>query len=146
MRFVLFSVLVGLTQVRGGAHADGRSSGPAYLLIVNADNPTTAVDRRFVVDCFLKRATRWYHDEAIHPVDLEPDSPTRRRFSEEVLSRSVAAVKSYWQQMIFSGHGVPPPELDRDDQVVEFVRRNNGALGYVSPTATLVGVKIISVR
>ena len=49
-----------------------------------------------------------YHP--IRPVDLRPNAATRRLFSERMLRRSVAAVRSYWQQRIFSGRGVPPPE------------------------------------
>jgi hypothetical protein len=39
--------------------------------------------------------------------------------------------------MIFSGKAVPPPALDTDAAVVEFVRRNPYAVGYVSPTTVL---------
>jgi ABC-type phosphate transport system substrate-binding protein len=63
-----------------------------------------------------------------------------------VLKRSVAAVKSYWQQKVFSGQNVPPPELDSDQQVVTFVLRNPGAVGYVSSAANVEGVKTLSLR
>jgi hypothetical protein len=70
----------------------------------------------------------------------------RRRFSDEVLHRSVSEVKSYWQQRIFSGRDVPPPELDTDDQVVTYVLRHAGAVGYVSAEAALNGTKVLEVR
>jgi ABC-type phosphate transport system substrate-binding protein len=125
---------------------DVHSNTTAFRVIVNPVNPTTSIDRRFLAEAFLKKTTRWPHDEQIRPVDLEPDSPTRRRFSEDVLKRSVAAVKSYWQQMVFSGQNLPPPELDSDEQVVKFVLRNPGAVGYVSATANIDGVKVLSLR
>jgi hypothetical protein len=70
----------------------------------------------------------------------------RRRFCEEVLSRSVAAVKSYWQQLIFSGRAVPPPELDTDEEVVRYVAKYSGAIGYVSGASELSGVKVVAVK
>jgi ABC-type phosphate transport system substrate-binding protein len=120
--------------------------GPSFRLIVNPGNPSAGVDRAFLSEAFLKKTTRWPNDELIRPVDLAPDSPARRRFSDDVLKRSVAAVKSYWQQMVFSGRGLPPPELDSEDQVVRFVLKNLGAIGYVSGTANLDGAKVIPVR
>ena len=82
----------------------------------------------------------------IRPVDQSADSAVRRRFSEEVLQRSVTAVRSYWQQVIFSGRDVPPPELAGDGTVLEFVRNHTGAVGYISGSASSAGAKVLSVR
>jgi ABC-type phosphate transport system substrate-binding protein len=99
-----------------------------------------------LIDVFLKRTTRWNDGEAIRPVDQRPDSTARRRFSETILQRSVAAVKSYWQQRIFSGRDLPPPELDSDDAVVSYVTKHRGAVGYVSGTAKLERAKPVQIQ
>jgi ABC-type phosphate transport system substrate-binding protein len=55
-------------------------------------------------------------------------------------------VKSYWQQQIFSGRDVPPPEKQTENDVVAFVRSNPGAIGYVSKGVDIGrGVKALSV-
>ena len=95
---------------------------------------------------FLKKLSRWNDVEVVRPVDLRPDSPVRRAFSEEILKRSVPAVKNYWQQLVFSGRDVPPPELDSDEDVVKYVLRYPGAVGYVSGTAEIRGAKVLSVK
>jgi ABC-type phosphate transport system substrate-binding protein len=115
-------------------------------IIVHPQNPITSLDRKFVADAFLKKVTRWPHDEQIRPVDLDADSAVRRRFSEDVLKRSVAAIKSYWQQMVFSGRGVPPPELDAEELIVRYVLRNPGAIGYVSGATTVETAKVVPIR
>jgi ABC-type phosphate transport system substrate-binding protein len=117
-----------------------------YRVIVHAQNPATSVDRAFVADAFLKKTTRWRDGELILPVDLSGDATARRDFTADVLKRSVVAVRSYWQQLIFSGRDVPPPELDSDVAVVKYVREHRGALGYVSSSADVSAIKIISVK
>ena len=119
---------------------------PAYRVIVHRDTPQAALERRVVADMFLKKASRWPGGEAVRPVDLASDSAVRQRFSEDVLGRSVAAVKSYWQQLIFAGRGVPPPELESEDEVTLFVMRHPGSIGYVSGGASVPGVKVLDVR
>jgi ABC-type phosphate transport system substrate-binding protein len=128
----------------GSVHADSRTG--TFRLIVNPTNPATSADRQFLLDAFLKRVTRWENGEAIRPVDLTGDSLVRRRFSAEVLGRSVGAVQSYWQQAIFSGRDVPPPELESDEAVVQYVLRYPGAIGYVSDTADVKAVNNLAVR
>jgi ABC-type phosphate transport system substrate-binding protein len=117
----------------------------AYRVIVHPKNPLTSVDRRFLQDAFFKKVTRWPNDTVIRPADLRPNSTARSAFSQEVLARSVAAVKAYWQQRIFSGRGVPPPEFESEDRVVAYVLEYDGALGYVSASSDLKGAKAVTV-
>jgi hypothetical protein len=117
-----------------------------YRIIVHPSNATTAAERAFVADLFLKKVTRWSEGEVAKPVDLRPNSAVRKRFSEGMLKRSVGAVRSYWQQRIFSGRDVPPPELESEDAVVAFVARYPGAIGYVSAGAKLAGVRELGLR
>jgi ABC-type phosphate transport system substrate-binding protein len=119
---------------------------PVYQVVVHPNNPTSTVDRGLLEDAFLKKITTWPTGELIRPVDLAPGSPVRRKFTEDVLKRSVEAVRGYWQQRIFSGRDVPPPELDTDDDVVRYVLKYEGGVGYVSGGAALNGSKVLSVR
>jgi ABC-type phosphate transport system substrate-binding protein len=139
------ALTLAVSLLAGATQGEPREA-QAFQVIVHPSNPADSVDRKFLADAFLKKATRWTHQTVIQPVDQDADTGTRRRFSQEVLSRSVSAVKSYWQQLIFSGRDVPPPELDTDEQVIQYVRMHPGAIGYVSADAEVSGVKILKVR
>jgi ABC-type phosphate transport system substrate-binding protein len=140
---ILFVFLVAFGGRSRAVNADG---GTGLRLIVNPENVTAVVDRKFLAEAFLKKVTRWPNDELIRPVDQQSSASARQAFSDGVLKRSVSAVKSYWQQMVFSGAGVPPPELDSEGEVVKFVLKNRGAVGYVSAAANLQGAKILTLR
>lgn len=131
------------------AFALGQRPVPAtapFLIVVNRANPTRSITRGFLADALLKRVTRWPHGEGIQPVDLDAGSPVRRRVTEDVLGRTVPAVRSYWQQMIFSGRGVPPVDFPDDRSVVRYVAGHRGAIGYVSGTADTTGVAVVQLR
>lgn len=138
------AALLACVLVAGGWAA--AAAPPGFLVITHPSNPALSVERTFLADAFLKKSTRWPDDELIYPVDQSPDSGARQRFSEQVLRRSVFAVRSYWQQRIFAGRGLPPPELESDDAVLRYVRSRPGAVGYVSDRAEIGGVKVLSVR
>jgi ABC-type phosphate transport system substrate-binding protein len=142
---VVLLPLVVLTGLGAPVLAQPRPT-PVYQVIVHPSNASTSLDRKFMEDAFLKKVTRWSNDVVIRPVDLAPSSTVRRKFSEGVLKRSVEAVKGYWQQRIFAGHDVPPPELGTDDDVVRYVLKYDGAVGYVSGGANLAGAKVVSLR
>ena len=145
-KLALIGCLLALAVPRRSVQAQQRPSSGAYVVIVNPANPATTLDRTFVEEAFLKKTTRWPDGQFIRPVDQASDSAIRRQFTDDVLKRSVEAVKGYWQQRIFSGRDVPPPELDADEQVVKYVLQYAGAIGYVSSGAVLNGAKAVTVE
>jgi ABC-type phosphate transport system substrate-binding protein len=124
--------------------ADQPPPGP-FRIIVNPKNPVSVVDRMFLRDAFLKKKTKWPSDKTLQPVDLPPKSDVRGRFSSDVLGRPISAVRAYWQQRIFSGTDIPPPERESDETVVNYVLQHEGAVGYVSGRASLNGSKVVAV-
>jgi len=129
-----------------GGRSAGAEAAPEFRVLIHPENPTTSLSKDFVTDLFLKRVTRWRDGEAVHPVDQRADSGVRKSFSDDVLRRSVSAVKRYWQQRIFSGRDLPPPEFDSDEAVVSYVLKHRGAIGYVSGRAKLDRAKSILVQ
>jgi hypothetical protein len=140
----LFAVAVALALAGTGVAVAAAPAG--FHLVAHPQNPAASLEREFLADAFLKKAIRWPSGDTIQPVDLRADAPARARFTEQVLRRSIAAVRSYWQQRIFTGRGVPPPELESDAAVIQYVQTHPGAVGYVSDRADVGAVKIIAVR
>lgn len=138
-------LVVALAAAAAGARLHA-AAPPAYRLVVNPQNVAASLDRKLVADMFLKKVTRWPDGEIARPVDLYPDSAARARFSEDVIHRTVPAVKSYWQQLVFSGRDVPPPELDHDEDVIRYVLRFPGGIGYVSGAANVERVRVVTIR
>ena len=123
-----------------------RSFAADVKIVVHASNGTDSITKAKAADLFLKRVTRWENGRAVTPVDQSEKSSLRATFSKDLLGKEVAWVKSYWQKMIFSGRATPPAELPSDREVLELVRTNPDAIGYVADTATIPGgVKVLTV-
>jgi len=144
---VVVGAVLALLCAAGGLWAIGKAQAApglaSFHVIVNPANPATVVERGFVAQAFLKKVRRWPDGQTILPVDLTRDSAVRRQWSLELLGRSVDAVKNYWQQLIFAGRDLPPPELPSEGDVVTYVLHNPGAIGYVSSAVPLRGAKVL---
>ena len=128
------------------AKAAPPANAPSFQIVVHGDHPDDSIDGKFLARVFLKKSTTWPDGSPIRPVDQRLDSRVRQRFCGDVLQRSVLAVRNYWQQLIFAGRGVPPPELDTDDAVIRYVLRYRGAIGYVSGSTPAGSAKVLVVR
>lgn len=118
---------------------------PGFSVIVHPTNTTTALTTDELSGVFLKKVTKWKDGRSIVPVDLREDSPVRQSFSNAVHRRKVPAINSYWQQQIFSGRAVPPREMDSEEEIVRFVARSPGGIGYVSTKTPLKDVKVLKI-
>ena len=126
------------------------SAAPAkaqtFTVVVNESNPVSSLSKDELSKIFLKKMTQWPAGGAITAVDLGKAARAREAFSKAVHGRSVSAIESHWQQQIFAGKDVPPPEKPSDAEVLEFVRANAGGIGYVAAgTALGAGVKAVQV-
>jgi hypothetical protein len=118
----------------------------AYRVIVHPANPVRSVSRSFLRGVYLKKTTAWGNGEVVRPVGLSRRFVARDRFTREVLNKTPAQLRAYWNQQIFSGKGAPPPELDSEDAVISHVLRNRGAVGYLPATADPAAAAVVHVQ
>ena len=130
---ILFALLV------NGAYAQN-----GIKVIVNVDNNVTTISSDQVSRYFLKKSKKWDSGQKVKPVDLNRKNDTRESFTSNVHGKSISAIKAFWQKKIFTGKGVPPVEKKSDKDVIAYVRANPGAIGYVSASTNVSGVKVIN--
>jgi ABC-type phosphate transport system substrate-binding protein len=141
------SVFLSLVATIGVLSSPLAAQSKDFTIIVNASNPVASLPRDDVAKLFLKKTVTWSSGQAVAPVELPATAKARVDFARDVLNKSVGQVKSYWQQQIFSGRDVPPPEKQTENDVVAFVRSNPGAIGYVSKGVDIGrGVKPLAVQ
>ena len=114
----------------------------AFRVVVNGNNPIASITRAELSAIYMKRTKSWSGGREITAVE---QSHLREEFSRAVHGKSVAYVTRYWQRLIFSGRGLPPRQLPNDAAVLDFVKGNPGAIGYISRGTPADGVKAIAV-
>lgn len=77
------------------------------------------------------------------PVNLKEGQSAREQFNQAVLGKSEAQLKAYWSQLVFTGKGTPPKELDNDDAVKAFVAATPAGIGYIDASKVDGSVKVI---
>src|SRR5712691_4658256 len=125
--------LLALVLLLAGAVTASAAESEGFRVIVHADNGVSSLTRDRLSKLFLKKVTNWEDGQAVLVVELAESSPVREAFSKQVHGRSLAAVRAYWQQKIYSGADVPPSQVGSDAEVVAYVRSHPAAIGYVSP-------------
>ena len=137
------AVALGLAVALG---AGSQAATDDYKVIVHPDNPLPGVDRAFLREIYLRKASDWTGLGPIHPIDLAMRFSVRERFAHEVLRKTTAQLRVYWNQQIFSGKGVPPPEAGTPAAAVAYVLANPGAIAYLPADSDPGRAKVIRVQ
>jgi TonB family protein len=134
---VLIAAAIALVCVSSASAQDG------YRVIVNPANPTTALTKAQVSSLFLRKTVSWDDGRPAAPVD-QTDAAVREAFARDVLGMSPSTAFSQAQQAAAAGRGEPPVSVASDREVLAFVRLKPGAIGYVSASAPVQGVKVVA--
>jgi ABC-type phosphate transport system substrate-binding protein len=81
----------------------------------------------------------------VEPV-LEKGGATHEAFVKEYLGKTDAALQTYYRSLVFTGKASMPKTLGADAEVVAYVAKTKGAIGYVGAGASTAGVKTLVVK
>ena len=111
-------------------------------VIVNPDSGVERLERSEAVNIFMGRYKRLPSGLQALPVDL---TPSKAAFYRALVDQELSQVNSYWARLVFSGRGSPPRQIGSAEAVLELVRGNRGAIGYVDEEDLGPGVRKVLV-
>jgi TonB family protein len=136
----LLSLVVAAIVMLGFAHALAAEVKVTANLSVSADSITVGELKRVYLE-----QTRLLSDGShVEPV-LERSGPAHVTFLKDFLDIRDDALQSYYRTLVFTGRGSMPHALDSDSEVVAYVIKTRGAIGYVTADAVVDGAKVLPV-
>jgi TonB family protein len=131
-------IFVTILVMRGWGYAFGGE----VKVIANASVRTDMISADEVKRIFLEERNSLADGTHVEPV-LEKDGPVHQAFLRQYLGRTGDDLRSYYQALVFTGRGSMPKELRSDAEVVAYVAKTHGAIGYVSAETSSEGVKTL---
>jgi hypothetical protein len=142
----LIGWLVGVATICAALAGTAAADPAEYQVIVNPANPITSIEAGYLRNAYLKKVSDWSDGHKIRPIDLAPRFTARARFAQHVLKKTMPQLRSFWTQRVFSGKGVPPPEVETTAAVIAYVLANPGAVGYLPAGVDAGRAKVIGIR
>jgi ABC-type phosphate transport system substrate-binding protein len=117
-------------------------AGAEVAVVVHPSNSAT-MSADDVQRLFLGKLKSFPGGGDANPVNLKEGQSTREQFNQGVLGKSESQLKAYWSQLVFTGKGTPPKELDNDDAIKAYVASTPGGIGYIDASKVDGSVKVI---
>jgi TonB family protein len=113
-------------------------------VIANGSVKADMISANEVKSVFLEEYNSLGDGTHVEPV-LEKDGPVHEAFLHEYLGGTDDDLQNYYRALVFSGRGSMPKQLGSDAEVVAYVARTKGAIGYVSAEAIGEDVKTLTI-
>ncbi len=98
-----------------------------YAVVTNTKLGNVSVDEIRAI--FLKKL-HYINGVAVVALNLSAKDTTRQAFESSILEMSFSRLKSYWSKQHYLGHR-PPISLKSQQSVISFMKKVDGAIGYV---------------
>ncbi|HEY3936153.1 MAG TPA: hypothetical protein VGL97_01880 [Bryobacteraceae bacterium] len=121
------------------------SGAPGVKIIVNENVTASTLSSDEVKRIFLITKTSLSDGSHVEPV-LARGGATYHAFLKEYIGKTDSALTIYYRSLVFTGKASMPKSLKSDAEVVAYVARNKGAIGFVGADAKTSGVKVLEVK
>ena len=107
-----------------------------FFIVTHVGNAQPALTQKEAVDLFMGRNRAFANGDFARTLDLPRDHPRRAAFYQALTGMNAVQVNSYWSRLMFSGQNMPPQALPDEAAVIDAVKRNPSALGWLSKEPT----------
>jgi len=116
-------------------------SAEPLVLVTNLDSPMASLTKSQVKMIYLKKRRYWGSTKLV-TLNLPPQSALRKQFEQNVLAMSQKQLEQYWIKQHYKGYR-PPYRVESVTSVLLFVKKVEGAMGYVPLSKVSKEVKVL---
>ncbi len=100
-------------------------------IIVNPEVPDSNLIESQIAKIYLGKLKSYSNGQTIHAGDLPKRSAIRHDFYKRVVKKSERSMNRYWSKLKYTGKGKPPKQLGSNRDIIKWVARTDGAIGYI---------------
>ncbi len=118
------------------------------VVVCNSSVPVDSISKSDIQRIFLGKKTEWIGGNRIVFALLSDKGETGEitsRFLQDFLNKTPTQYKNYWKKMVFTGKGKTPKSFKTSSELIDFISRTAGAVGYVPAGANIDSVSTIQV-
>ena len=130
-------LLFALLTLSGASFASER-----VVVVANIAQSSVTLTKSQVRDLFMSGTSPELL--SLTPVSIAPGEQSRMIFNTRIIGLPESRIQAYWAQMRFSGRLTPPKEVKSAEQMLDYLRTNEGSVGYLPESTQLPeGLKVV---
>jgi len=114
-------------------------------VIANSSVGASSVSSDELKGVFLATKSSLSDGSHVEPVLLKGGA-VHEAFLKDYVGKSDSALETYYRSLVFTGKGSMPKAFATDAEVVAYVEKTKGAIGYVGSATSTTNAKVLDVK
>lgn len=121
------------------------ASAADVKVIANSSVGASSVSSDELKGVFLATKSSLNDGSHVEPVLLKSGA-VHEAFLKDYVGKTESALETYYRSLVFTGKGSMPKAFATDAEVVAYVEKTKGAIGYVGAGSGTAGAKVLEVK
>ncbi|MEI8026954.1 MAG: hypothetical protein WCI18_11460 [Pseudomonadota bacterium] len=121
----------------------GEASRASLVVVAAIDFNMSKLTKEEAEAIFLQKRVAGPGQQAFVPVFLPDSSADAIEFADKVLGKSVKQLRAYWNLKVLTGRLKPPIVVETTEEMINYLSRNHGSLGYLNEASVKDGLKVL---
>ena len=122
-----------------------QAQAETVYVIANINVADTSLTQTEIQNIYLGKKDKWNDNQKINFTALA-GGPCHETFLKQHVGRSDFQFQNYWKKQIFTGQGQPPKSFASDAELIDYVSRTSGAIGYSCTPPDTGKVKTLTIN
>jgi len=114
------------------------------LVVANKDNQIETLTKKQIIDIYMGRKSTFPNGEVVLPIDQETGSTIRKLFYKNLVNKTLSEINTYWARLLFSGRATPPRPANNGSSVINIIKKNKSAIGYINLEDVTDDVRVLN--
>jgi len=106
-----------------------KSQGPVF--IGSPDIFESTLTKNDIKDIFMGKKKKWVGGKGI-TLTVNDQTDIEKTFTKAYLRKTPAQFINFWKYQIFVGNGNLPKFFTDENQLIDYIEKSEGAIGYIS--------------
>jgi ABC-type phosphate transport system substrate-binding protein len=123
----------------------GLAAAADIKVIANPSVGASSVSADELKGVFLTTKSSLSDGSHVEPVLLKSGA-VHESFLKEYVGKTDSGLETYYRSLVFTGKGSMPKAFATDAEVVAYVEKTKGAIGYVGAATSVASAKVLEVK
>lgn len=107
------------------------------IVVIGNNTGTKKMNEQTLKEYFKGKYNKWPNNKTVIVALASSKHPKVQLYSDLLYNKSFFAVKKYWYSLVFQGRNDHPYFFSSDQEIIEFVKLNPGAIAIVEKSSAI---------
>ena len=140
--YILVGLALFMTAIKP-FDSKAQAAKPNEFIVIGNTVDIKSASSKHIQSIFRGKYSTWNNRQSVVIVLPSKKNETCAGVASYLYETSITGMQKFWLSQVFQGRSNPPVFLDTDAEIINYVKKNQGAIGIISRSNTEIETALI---